>query len=140
MNRLIPALIALLLTMDLVGAVLSMKYGLSPTFLDALGSEARLSAPLPMMIAQVVLAFGATRRHRGVAAVCAGLLTIAGALAFISGFFDGGYGDARLTTALRLFQIALVGGHVAMGIAGGVRVAQVLRPRPALAGTTGPTP
>ncbi|MEW1840162.1 hypothetical protein AB0392_19635 [Nonomuraea angiospora] len=127
MNRPVPAFVALLLVMDVTGALISLGTGLSPTLLDALGSEARLSAPLPMMIAQAVLAFGTTRRNRGVAAVSAGLLTIAGVLAFVSGFYDGGYDDPRLTASLQLFQIALVGAHLAMGVLSGVRVVQVLR-------------
>jgi hypothetical protein len=86
--------------MDVVGAFMSVSAGLNPTFLDALGQEVRLSAPLTMMIAQVILVTAATRRHRGVAVPAAALLTVAGVLCFLSGFFDGGYA-ADLTAVQR---------------------------------------
>ncbi|MEV1204840.1 hypothetical protein, partial [Microbispora rosea] len=56
--------VGLLIAMDVAGAIISLSAGLSPTLLDALGPQARLSAPIPMMIAQVLLVVGATRRRR----------------------------------------------------------------------------
>ncbi|MCT9929790.1 hypothetical protein N5079_06095 [Planotetraspora sp. A-T 1434] len=118
--------IGLLLVMDVAGALISLAAGLSPTFLDALGPQARLSAPIPMMIAQVILAFAVSRRRRAVAIPAAVLLMIAGILAFLSGFSDGGYA-ADLTAAQRVFQIALVTGHLAMGVLAGLRLVRLLR-------------
>ncbi|MEW9533225.1 hypothetical protein [Microbispora sp. NPDC049125] len=122
----IAVVVGLLLVMDVVGALISLQAGLSPTLLDALGPQARLSAPIPMMIAQVILVFAVTRRHRGVAIPAAILLMIAGVLAFISGFYDGGY-VADLSAAERVFQIALVTGHLAMGVLAGLRLVRLLR-------------
>src|SRR5689334_25046661 len=89
-----PALISgvgLLLVLDLVGAFVAVRSGLNRTLLEALGPTARLSAPIPMMIAQVLLVVGATRAPRAVAIPCAALLGVACVLAFVSGFFDGAY-------------------------------------------------
>ncbi|MFI6602881.1 hypothetical protein ACIBHX_42080 [Nonomuraea sp. NPDC050536] len=118
--------VGLLLVMDLVGAFLSVSGGLNATFLDALGSQARLSAPIPMMVAQVVLVVLATRRHRGLAVPAAALLVVAGVLAFLSGFYDGGYA-ADLTAGQRVFQIALVSAHLGVGILALLRLTQLLR-------------
>ena len=126
-----PALVAgvgLLLAMDIAGALISLSAGLNPTLLDALGSQARLSAPIPMMIAQVVLVIGATRRHRGVAIPASALLFVAGALAFMSGFYDGGY-SADLTAGQRVFQIALVTAHLGVGVLAAVHAVRLLRRR-----------
>ncbi|GAA0401299.1 hypothetical protein GCM10009530_61450 [Microbispora corallina] len=118
--------VALLLAMDVAGALISLSAGLNATLLDALGPQARLSAPIPMMIAQVVLVVGATRRHRGVAVPASALLAVAGVLAFMSGFYDGGYA-ADLTGGQRAFQIALVTAHLAVGVLAGLNVVRLLR-------------
>ncbi|GAB1821617.1 hypothetical protein [Herbidospora sp. RD11066] len=118
--------IGVLLVMDVVGALISVSAGLSPTFLDALGPQARLSAPIPMMIAQVVLAVAVSVRRRAVAVPAAALLMVAGLLAFLSGFSDGGYA-ADLTAAQRVFQLALVAGHLTMAVFAGLRLVTLLR-------------
>lgn len=125
-NTVLVAGVGLLLAMDVVGALISLSAGLNPTLLEALGSQARLSAPIPMMIAQVVLVFCATRRHRGVAVPASALLVVAGVLAFISGFYDGGYA-AELTAGQRVYQIALVTAHLGVGVAAAVNAVRLLR-------------
>lgn len=120
--------VGLLLAMDVAGALMSVSAGLNPTFLDALGPQARLSAPIPMMMAQIVLVIGATRRRRGVAVPAAVLLAVAGVLAFLSGFYDGGYA-ADLTAGHRIYQIALVSGHLGVSVLAALRLARLLRHR-----------
>jgi hypothetical protein len=122
----LAAAVGLLLAMDLVGAWISVGSGLSPTFLDALGSNARLSAPLPMMIAQAVVVCAATRSRRAVAAPASALLVVAGLLAFLSGFFDGGYADPSLTPTMRVFQVTLVAAHLVMSVLAGARLVTLL--------------
>ncbi|MGI5155898.1 hypothetical protein [Microbispora sp. CA-102843] len=118
--------VGLLLAMDVAGAIISVSAGLSPTLLDALGPQARLSAPIPMMVAQILLVIGATRRRRGVAVPASALLLVAGVLAFMSGFYDGGYA-ADLTAVQRVFQIALVTAHLGVGVLAGFRLVRLLR-------------
>jgi hypothetical protein len=45
--------------LSVCGAVISVAGDLSPSLLDAMGPDGRLSIPLPMMVVQVVLAFAA---------------------------------------------------------------------------------
>ncbi|GAA3153096.1 hypothetical protein [Nonomuraea roseoviolacea] len=123
----LPAGVGLLLTMDLIGAFISTSAGLNATFLDALGPQARLSAPIPMMVAQVVLVVAATGRRRALAVPAATLMVVAGVLAFVSGFYDGGYA-ADLTAGQRLYQIALVSAHLGVSALAAVRLARLLRP------------
>nr|WP_062338307.1 hypothetical protein [Herbidospora sakaeratensis] len=125
-SKTIVVTIGTLLVMDLVGAVMSVSAGLSNTFFEALGPTARLSAPLPMMAAQAVLAFAVTRERRAVAVPAAALLAVAGVLAFVSGFFDGGYA-ADLTPGQRAFQIALITGHLILSALAGLRLVRLLR-------------
>ncbi|NUO96630.1 MAG: hypothetical protein HOW59_01725 [Nonomuraea sp.] len=118
--------VGLLLALDLAGAFISLSAGLSGTFLDALGPRARLSAPIPMMVAQVVLVAGATGRRRGLAVPASALLVVAGVLAFVSGFYDGGYA-ADLTGGQRIFQIILVCAHLGMGALAAIRLTRLIR-------------
>ncbi|MFI7464906.1 hypothetical protein [Nonomuraea sp. NPDC049646] len=84
---------------------------------------------VPAGRAQVVLAVGATRSRRGVAVPAAALLAVAGVLAFVSGFYDGGYA-AELTAGQRIYQIALFAAHLAVAVVAALRLAGLLR-RPA---------
>ncbi|MCK2220353.1 hypothetical protein MF672_042110 [Actinomadura sp. ATCC 31491] len=124
----LPAGVALLLAMDLTGAALSVSAGLNHDFLDALGPQARLSAPIPMMAAQVVLVAAASARRRALAVPAAALLVVAGVLAFVSGFYDGGYA-VDLTAGQRVFQIALVSAHLALSGLAAARLVRLLRRR-----------
>ncbi|NUP80137.1 MAG: hypothetical protein HOV96_21595 [Nonomuraea sp.] len=118
--------VGLLLALDLAGAFISLSAGLSGTLLDALGPRARLSAPIPMMVAQIVLVAGATGRRRGLAVPASALLVVAGVLAFVSGFYDGGYA-ADLTGGQRIFQIVLVCAHLGMGALAAIQLTRLIR-------------
>ncbi|NRQ35313.1 hypothetical protein HII36_26310 [Nonomuraea sp. NN258] len=118
--------VCLLLVMDLVGAVISVRTGLSPGLLEALGPTARLSAPIPMMLAQAILVVGATHDRPALAVPAGALLAVTGVLAFVSGFFDGGYA-AELDPGQRAYQVALVATHLAVGGVAALRVFRLLR-------------
>lgn len=117
--------VGVLLAMDVAGAGISVSAGLNAGFLEALGPTARLSAPLPMMAAQAIMAFAATRERRAVAIPATALLVVAGVLAFVSGFYDGGYA-AELTTGQRAYQVALVTGHLALSLIAAVRLVRLV--------------
>jgi len=124
----IPALVAgvgLLYALDIAGAVVAVRSGLNPTLLDALGPTARLSAPIPMMIAQAILVLAAGGA-RAIAIPASLLLGIACVLAFVSGFFDGAYA-AHLTQLQRVMQVSLVTAHLAVGVVAGLRAAALMR-------------
>ena len=113
--------------LSVCGAVISVASDLSPNVLDAMGPDGRLSIPLPMMVAQVALALAAGSRRRRVALIGSGLLAAALLAGVISGFFDGGYADDRLTAFERAYQGTFVS---ALAVVGGIaawRFWQVLR-------------
>jgi len=115
-DRVLPAATLALSAVSLVGAAISVATDLNPTYLDALGGEARLSVPLPMIVAQVALAFAAGSTRRTVALVGSGLLATVLMVSVISGFFDGGYTDDRLDTGQHAFQYFLVASLFAVGV------------------------
>ena len=113
--------------LSVCGAVISVAGDLSPSLLDAMGPDGRLSIPLPMMLAQVVLAFAAGSTRRPVALIGSGLLAAALFAGVISGFFDGGYADDRLTTFERAYQVTFVAALAVVGFMAARRFWQVRR-------------
>ena len=113
-------------TVSLAGSLLAVATGLSAGWADAVGPTARLSVPLPMNLALVVLALVAagTRRRLGLSAAV--LLALACTAAVVSGFFDGGYA-AQLAPVERLCQVALVLGLAALGVLAGRRAVLLRR-------------
>jgi hypothetical protein len=109
------------------GAVISVAGDLSPSLLDAMGPHGRLSIPLPMMVAQVALAFAAGSGRRLVALIGSGLLAAALLAGVVSGFFDGGYADDRLTAFERVYQVTFVSALAVVGAMAARRFWQVLR-------------
>jgi hypothetical protein len=113
--------------LSVCGAVISVAGDLSPSLLDAMGPDGRLSIPLPMMAAQVALAVAAGSRRRPVALIGSGLLAVALLAGVVSGFFDGGYADDRLTAFERAYQVMFVGALAVVGVVAATRFWQVLR-------------
>ena len=111
---------------SLSGSLLAVVTGLSATWWDAVGPTARLSVPLPMNVALLVLALVAAGTRRRVALACATLLGLACAAAVVSGFFDGGYA-AALTPVERVAQVALVVGLAGLAVLAALRSVRVLR-------------
>ena len=109
------------------GAFISVAGDLSPNLLDAMGPDGRLSIPLPMMVAQVVLAFAAGSTRRPVALIGSGLLAAALLAGVVSGFFDGGYADDRLTAFERTYQVTFIGALAVVAVVAAKRFWRVLR-------------
>ena len=112
---------------SLVGAVISVRGRLNPTYLDAVGPHGFLSVPLPMTAFQVLAALAAGSRRRPVALLGSGLLALAVTVAVTSGFFDGGYTDDRLDSAQRGYQLVLVLGLCVVAVLAAVRFVRVWR-------------
>jgi hypothetical protein len=125
---LLTAVGALLLT-DLAGGLLAVGSGVN-TWGEAWGSRALLAAPLPMIVAQVVLVVLAVRLRGRWAAVPAGLLALACLVSVVSGFFDGGLGNEELTPALSAYQALLLGVTGVVGVLAALRAARALRDAP----------
>ena len=123
-----PLLGVLALTaVSLAGSVLALTSGLNASWWDAVGPTGRLSVPLPMNAALLVLALVAGSPRRRAATVAAALLTLAVTVAVVSGAFDGGYA-AALTLPQRVAQVVLVLGLGGVAVLGGRRV-RTLRAR-----------
>ena len=112
-RRLRVAMAVLVLT-DLVGGLLAVASSVN-TWGEAWGPEALLAAPVPMIVAQLLLVWLATRRAGRGAAVAAGLLAAACLVSVVSGFFDGGLGNAALTAGLAAYQYFLLAVTTAVG-------------------------
>lgn len=106
---------AVLLVTDLAGGLLAVRAGVN-TWAEAWGPEALLAAPVPMIIAQLLLVWLATRRAGRLAIVAASLLAAACLVSVVSGFFDGGLGNAELSAGLAAFQYFLLAVTTAVGL------------------------
>ena len=113
--------------LSVCGAVISVAGELSPSLLDAMGPHGRLSIPLPMMVAQVLLAIAAGSTRRLVALIGSGPLAAALLAGVISGFFDGGYADDRLTAFERVYQMTFIGALAVVAVVAATRFWRVLR-------------
>lgn len=111
----------------LVGAVISVRARLNPTYLDAVGPHGYLSVPLPMTAFQVLTALAAGFRRRRLALLGSGLLGLAVTLAVVSGFFDGGYADDRLDSGQRVYQMVLVLSLCVVAVLAAIRFLRVWR-------------
>ncbi len=109
------------------GAFVSVAGGLADTLLDAMGPTGRLSIPVPMMLAQLVVAWVASRRRRRPALVASALLTVVAPVCIVSGFFDGGYSDPARTGAHTAYQVLLVTTIGVVGALAARRFTRVLR-------------
>lgn len=105
---------AVLLATDIVGGLVAVRAGVN-TWGEAWGPEALLAAPVPMVVAQLLLVWLATRRAGRGAAVAAALLATACLVSVVSGFFDGGLGNAELSAGLAAYQYVLLAVTTAVG-------------------------
>ena len=99
--------VAGLVVVDVAGGLLAVGSGVN-TWGEAWGGQALLAAPVPMIVAQLLLTAVAVRAPRRPAAVAAGLLATACLVSVVSGFFDGGLGNDALGTGLVAFQALLL--------------------------------
>ena len=125
-DRLLVRVAAAVTAVSLAGALLAVATGLSAGWADAVGPTARLSVPLPMNLALVVLALVAAGTRRRLGLPAAVLLALACTAAVVSGLFDGGYA-AQLAPVERLCQVALVLGLTALGVLAGRRAVLLRR-------------
>ena len=121
------AMVVLLAT-DLAGGLLAVRAGVN-TWAEAWGPEALLAAPVPMIVAQLLLVWLATRRAGRLAVVAAGLVATACLVSVVSGFFDGGLGNAELSPGLAAFQYFLLAVTTSVGLLAVARAVSLVRVR-----------
>jgi hypothetical protein len=126
-RRLLAALAALVLV-DAVGGVLAVATDVN-TWSQAWGPQALLAAPLPMIAGQVLMAVLATRTSRRWGAVPATVLALACLVSIVSGFFDGGLGNDRLTPWHAAYQALLLAVTGLVGLLAAVRARDLLTGR-----------
>jgi hypothetical protein len=119
---------AVLLVTDVVGGLFAVRSGVN-TWGEAWGPKALLAAPVPMVLVQVLLVWLATRGRGLVAAVAAVLLAAACLVSVVSGFFDGGLGNADLSARLAAFQYFLLAVTTSVGLLAAARAVSLVRGR-----------
>jgi len=115
-----------LLLTDLVGGLLAVAAGVN-SWTEAWGGKALLAAPVPMVVAQLLLTWLSVRTSSRWSALPAGLLAAACLVSVVSGFFDGGIGNDRLSPALAVFQGVLLAVTATTGLLAAARATEVLR-------------
>lgn len=128
-DRSVPVGVLVLAALSVAGGLVSVRADLSPDLLDAMGPQGRLSIPLPMLAAQLLLGVAAASRRRAIALAGSGLVAASLLLGVLSGFFDGGYADDRLGSGERATQVALIGTMVLVALLAVRRLVRLLRPR-----------
>ena len=117
-----------LIIIDIVGGVLAVSSDVN-TWGEAWGSQALLAAPLPMMAAQLVLAWLAARNVRPpIGLVAAIVLALACLVSAVSGFFDGGLANEELSGGLVAWQVFLLTVTTVVGLLAVSRARQLRRP------------
>ena len=114
MPKLVPAVLVLLL-LDAVGGVWAVSSGVN-TLAEALSSSAKMAAPWPMILFQVLMTLAAWRSPTRTATIAAGLLAFACLVSAISGFFDDGLGAPGLSRSQVVFQYVLVSWTAVVGV------------------------
>ena len=119
-----------LAVLSVVGAFISVAGGLSSTIWEAMGPTGRLSIPIPMMVAQLLVAWLASGSRRRTALVTSGLLALVEPVCIMSGFSDGGYSDPSRSTFHIAYQLVFVVAIGVVGVLAGMRFVSLLRRRP----------
>jgi peptidoglycan/LPS O-acetylase OafA/YrhL len=111
------------------GAIISVAGGLNSTIWEAMGQSARLSIPIPMMLAQLAAAWLAAGSRRRPALVASALLALVEPICIVSGFFDGGYSDPDRSTLEVAYQVLFVAAIAVVGVLAALRFISLLRRR-----------
>lgn len=125
----LPTAVGALVVIDLVGGMLAVAAGVN-TWTEAWGSAALLAAPVPMVLAQVGLTWLSFRLPGRWVALPVALLALACVVSVVSGFFDGGLGNDKLSGWLVAYQGMLLTATGVVGVLAAVRAFRVLA-RPA---------
>ena len=111
------------------GAIISVAGGLSSTIWEAMGPTGRLSIPIPMMLAQLAVAWLAAGSRRRPALIASALLVLVEPICVMSGFYDGGYSDPARSPLHVAYQFVFVAAIAGVGVLAAVRFISLLRRR-----------
>ena len=111
------------------GALIAVATGLSADVGEAMGPTGRLSIPIPMMLAQLAVAWLASGTRRRPAIVASALLVLVEPVCILSGFADGGYSDPARTPLHIGYQLLFVAAIGVVGLLAARRLVLLLRRR-----------
>jgi hypothetical protein len=111
------------------GAVIAVATGLSADVWEAMGPTGRLSIPIPMMLAQLLVAWVASGTRRRPAIVASALLALVEPVCIMSGFSDGGYSDPARTPLHIAYQLVFIAAIGVVGVLAARRLLVLLRRR-----------
>src|SRR5688572_10287534 len=114
MTPLVLALLGLLL-LDVAGAAWAVSSGVNSAA-EAFSSSAKMAAPWPMILFQVLMTVAAWRAAKKWAMTALVLLAVACLISAISGFFDGGLSAAGLSRSQVTLQYVLVSWTAVVGV------------------------
>jgi len=126
MRRWLVAAVGALLALDLIGGLIAIATDVN-TVGEAWSAKARLAAPWPMILFQVLMTVLAVRGPRRVAVGAAGLLSAASFISAISGFFDGALAASELKPGHVVFQWLLIAWTGVVSIIAAVRAYRLVR-------------
>ncbi len=120
---------AVLAALSVGGAIISVAGGLSDTVWEAMGPSGRLSIPIPMMLAQLAVAWTASGRRRWPALLASALLALVEPICIMSGFYDSGYSDPDRSTLEVAYQLLFIGAIGVVGVLAALRFGSLVRRR-----------
>ena len=121
--------VVILAALSIGGAIISVAGGLSSTIWEAMGPTARLSIPIPMILAQLAAAWLAAGQRRRLALLGSALLAVVEPICIISGFYDGGYSDPARSPLHIAYQLLFIATIAVVGVLAGLRFTSLLRRR-----------
>ena len=113
-NRTVLYGVLTLAALSVIGAIISVASDLSPI-------------PLPMTVAQIAMAVAAGSSRRILAMIGSGFVAAALFAGVVSGFFDGGYADERLTAFERVYQVSFIAALTVVGAIAAMRFLEAMR-------------
>ena len=121
--------VVVLAALSVGGAIISVAGGLSSTIWEAMGPTARLSIPIPMILAQLAAAWLAAGQRRRPALLGSALLAVVEPICIISGFYDGGYSDPDRSPLHVAYQLLFVATIAVVGVLAALRFISLTRRR-----------
>ena len=124
-SRSLGAAVLVVVLLDAIGGTWAVASRLN-SFADAFGGNAKMAAPWPMILFQLITATIASRATNWAGKAAAILLALACIVSAVSGFFDGGLAAPGMSRAQVAFQIVLISWTAALGVLAIVRLRQQL--------------
>lgn len=124
-SGLLSAAVLVLVILDAAGGGWAVASGLN-SLAGAFGGNAKMAAPWPMILFQLITATVASRATNWAGKGAAVLLAVACIVSAVSGFFDGALAAPGMSRAQVAFQIVLISWTAFVGVLAVARLRQQL--------------